>query len=154
MKGDIRMAILLKSAPIAIVAALLMSASAFGKDTGYFPVARVTTGEGYKLSVVQPSIAQRDACAKANTRFTDTLKSGCPSCKVEAAQCRTKLTGKERDAAAGKAVPEYVVTAGAVKILVTGKKAVAKSACEQLAASLKGKDLKDAACIAPAAAAR
>lgn len=148
------MAILLKSAPIAIVAALLMSGSAFGKDTSYFPVSRIATGEGYKLSVVQPSVAQREACTKANARFTDTLKSGCPKCKVESAQCRTKLTGKERDAAAGKAVPEYVVIAGGVKILVTGKKDIAKSACEQLAASLKGKDIKDAACVPPSAGAR
>lgn len=147
------MAILLKSAPIAIVALVLMSGGAFAKDATYFPVARIATGEGYKLSVVQPSVAQREACTKANARFTDTLKSGCPKCKVESAQCRTKLTGKESDAASGKPVPAYLVTAGAVKILVTGKKAVAKSACEQLAASLKGKDLKDAACIAPAAAA-
>ena len=146
------MAIPLKFARFAIVAALLASGGAVAKDAKYFPVARIATGEGYKLSVVQPSIAQRDACVKANTRFTDTLKSGCPACKVEAAQCRTKLTGKERDAASGKAVPEYVVTAGAVKILVTGKKAVAKSACEQLAASLKGKDIKDAACMPPSAA--
>lgn len=148
------MAKILKSYSIALAAALLMSGGALAKDATYFPVARIATGEGYRLTVVQPSVAQRDACMKANTRFTDTLKSGCPKCKVESAQCRTKLTGKERDAASGKAVPEFLVTAGAVKILVTGKKAVAKSACEQLAASLKGKDIKDAACVPAGAGGR
>lgn len=143
------MAMLLKSLSTVFVAAMLLSGAVFAKDATYFPVARIATGDGYKLTVVQPSVAQRDACVKANTLFADTLKSGCPTCKVEAAQCRTKLTGKERDAASGRAVPEYVVTAGAVKILVTGKKTVAKSACEQLAASLKGKDIKGAACVPP-----
>ena len=149
MKGDLRMAMLLKSLSIAFAAAMLMSGGVFAKDAMYFPVARIATGDGYKLTVVQPSIARRDACVKANTRFTDTLKSGCLTCKIEAASCRTKLVGKERDAASGKALPEYVITAGAVKILVTGKKAAAKSACEQLATSLKGKEIKDAACVPP-----
>ena len=145
---------LLKSVPIAFVAALLMTGVVSAKETRYYPVARITTGEGYKLVVVQPPVAQRDACVKANLQFTDALKPGCASCKVEAAQCRTKLTGKERDVALGKAVPEYVVTTGPVKIIVTGKKDIAKSACEQLAAGAKRKDIKDAACVPPSVSKR
>lgn len=148
------MATLLKSVPIALVAALLMTGSVSAKDATYYPVARIATDAGYKLTVVQPPVAQRDACVKANSGFTDSLKPGCASCKVEAAQCRTKLNGKERDAVSGKAVPDYVLTAGAVKIIFTGKKAAAKSGCETLAAFMKGKDVKDAACMPPSAGRR
>ena len=141
----------LKSVAVAFVAALLMTGVVFARDATYYPVSRITTGEGFKLAVVQPPVAQRDACVKANSAFTDALKPGCASCKVEAAQCRTKLSGKERDAAAGKPVAEYVVVTGPVRIIVTGKKEIAKAACEQLAAGAKRKDVKDAACVPPRA---
>jgi hypothetical protein len=117
----------------------------------YYPISRVATPEGYSLTAVQQSRSKRDACIDANRRFTDSITSNCAACRVEASQCKTRLSTAERAAAAGKAVKNYSVAAKGIRIVLSGSKDVVKTACEQIAGDTVRRGISGAACVNPGA---
>lgn len=116
----------------------------------YHPVARIETKAGYNIIAVQRAHKDVKACQAANKRFIDALKAGCESCRVRANDCKTKLTSQEADAINRKPLKNYSVAAPGVRIILSGSKDAAKTACEQIAAQTSGKGSKTTAkCLNP-----
>jgi hypothetical protein len=116
----------------------------------HFPVARITTGEGYSITAVQRARPDAKTCEAANARFTEPFKAQCESCQVQWSRCKTRLDPQESAAVAGKPLKSYSVALPAVRMILTGDGA--KAACERIAFQTRQQGVQQAKCLGPGAA--
>jgi hypothetical protein len=129
---------------------VLLSACAPPAPTTFYLVVRTTMPGGYALAAIQPAAA-REACDAAVARYIVPIKQAdCADCKIDYSGCDAALAGVEKAMMAGEAIGQYSVSAGGLRMLITGADSVSKAVCEQIAGDLVKKGTA-ATCVAPGA---
>ena len=118
-------------------------------NQSYYPVAKLTSVDGYTFHMVQDRRAQRNACGEANNRFLAPIKTRCLQCEVAYARCERELQGLELALLTGDPVPVHVVMAPGLRLALEGPKERVRRECEQLAAELVKGGAASAACVFP-----
>ena len=145
----------MKKARYAIIAALLLAASAWIAhlhviSQSYHPVVRLASPEGLTYIAVQDAQSERQACGAANDRFLSPIKKSCAQCRVVVARCERRLEGLELDVHEGRTLAHYLVSGPGVRMAIEGPEAAARASCVQIAAEMVRSGLRSAACVPPA----
>ncbi len=119
----------------------------------YYPVARVTTPDGFTYTIVQTVRDARSACGEANNRFLDPVKGACKDCTVLYARCERELNGTELALSKGNGEAYYMVVSPGLHMKVEGPREKARAVCDQIAVDMTRRGYQSAACIYPRGAA-
>jgi len=138
----------------ALVIVLLLAAGGFlahyhVTNQSYYPVARLTSTDGYTFTVVQDRVATRDECGRANDRFVEPVRRSCTECRVAYARCERELQGLELQLIMGEPVPLHVVVAPGLRMALDGPAESLRGVCEQMAAAIVRVGVPSAACAYP-----
>jgi len=118
-------------------------------NQSYYPVARLTSSDGYVFTVVQDRVGTRGECGKANDRFVLPVKRSCTQCRVAYARCERELQGLELQLVMGEPVPLHVVVAPGLRMAMEGPAQTLRRDCEQMAAAIVRVGVPSAACAYP-----
>lgn len=124
-------------------------AQLFVEAMAYFPVVKVASPGGVEFTLVHDATGNRQACGVENRKFLDPLKKQCKDCRVVYARCERQLKGAELALSRRESMPQYVVSASNLRMLITGPAIAAKRACEDVAANMVKNGLQMAACLYP-----
>jgi hypothetical protein len=123
----------------AIAAALAFAAVALahmhGESQRYRPTVEIAAPHGLTYLAVQEATAQRQACAAANRRFLEPVKTGCRDCEVLGARCE-RIADEEAGPLDAKSVSVYLVTAPGLHLAIRGPEPSARQNCEFIAADM------------------
>ena len=138
----------------ALVIVLLLAAGGFlahyhVTNQSYYPVARLTSTDGYTFTVVQDRVATREECGKANDRFVEPVRRSCTECRVAYARCERELQGLELKLLTGEPVPMHVIVAPGLRVAMDGPPARLRQECEQVAETIVKAGISFAACAFP-----
>ena len=138
----------------ALVVAVLLAAGGYlahyhVANQRYYPVARLTSTDGYTFHVVQDRVDTRGECGRANDRFIEPVKHSCAQCRVAYARCERELQGLELQLVLGEPVPLHVVVAPGLRMAIEGPAATLRRDCEQMAAAIVRVGVPSAACAYP-----
>jgi hypothetical protein len=138
----------------ALVIVLLLAAGGFlahyhVANQSYYPVAKLTSQDGYTFSIVQDRVETRRECGEANDRFLEPIRRACTSCRVAYARCERELRGTELRLMMGEPVPLHVVVAPGLRMALDGPAESMRGVCEQMAAAIVRVGVPSAACAYP-----
>jgi hypothetical protein len=112
-----------------------------GASQRYQPMVEIAAPHGVTYLAVQEATAQWQACAAANRRFLEPVKTGCRDCEVLGARCE-RVAHEDGGAAEAKSMPAYLVTAPGLRLAIRGPEPSARQNCEFIAADMHKRGMR------------
>src|SRR5258705_13846206 len=99
----------------------------------YHPVVHLAVSERLTIIALLPPTKEREACIRANERFTGPFKS-CRECKLLAVRCELQLSGMEQAMHEDVPIAHPMVVAKDMRIAVIGPSDAARAGCDLIVA--------------------
>jgi hypothetical protein len=113
----------------------------------YFSIITTRMPGGYTATAMQKA-DDFQACDVALRRYTDPIKANCKDCAVLRGNCERSLPATLKAAWDGTPSGDYSVTAGPMRVLLSGSPDVTRQVCQQMAADITAKGAT-ARCVPP-----
>jgi len=115
----------------------------------FTPVVRVRTTDGLFITFVRRGVFNRSSCNLSVETFARVVKESCWPCMIESTGCSSQLEGVDRALANDERLPLFTVSANDFRIAIVGPPNAVQAECQEMAAQMIKKGLKNADCHNP-----